>query len=383
MITPERARELMGGLAAGILTGKEQQQLFEAALHDQAIFNEVADELEFAAFLQSPETRAQLANRIVAPPAPRRRWWIEPQWIAVCGAVAAVVLIAIPVWRAHYGPVPALPPVAIARDEIGPPPAFGLRSVAVTPAGAAASKPTVKKKAPVVQNVAVLDFSHAGGNRQSGVQAADVVSQQLAGNGEVNLIDRDKVQQVQAQAEAALPSQGFVAQSGQSQAIGGVAGAPPQSQLDLARTVGQQVGADAVVVGNVEPAAPAGNSFLPRQTVRAEVIDLKQTKSMARAAAAAPSVQRASAMVGSQLQSQLRMNAPKSASGAVKTADGETITVEFGVPWTVRIGDQFDVLRGEEKLGTLVIRSVAGKIASGKFTGTGVPRAGDTVLEHK
>jgi hypothetical protein len=382
MITPERARELMGGLAAGILTGKEQQQLFEAALHDQAIFNEVADELEFAAFLQSPETRAQLANRIEAPSAPRRRWWLEPQWIAVCGAVAAVVVIAIPVWRAYYGPVPALPSVAIARDENGPPPAFGLRSVAVTPAGAAAGKPIVKKKSPVVQNVAVLDFSHAGGNRQSGVQAADVVSQQLAGNGEVNLIDREKVQQVQAQAEAALPSQSFVAQSGQNQAVGGVAGAPPQSQLDLARTVGQQVGADAVVVGNVEPTA-AGNSFAPRQTVKAEVIDVRKTRSMARAAAVAPSLQRASAMVGSQLQSQLSINGLKPAPGAVTTVDGETITVEFGVPWTVRIGDRFDVRRGQETLGALVIRSVSGKTASGKFTGTGVPRAGDTVLEHK
>jgi hypothetical protein len=77
------------------------------------------------------------------------------------------------------------------------------------------------------------------------------------------------------------------------------------------------------------------------------------------------------------------MNGLKPASGAVTTVEGETITVEFGRPWTVRIGDQFDVLRGQETLGTLVIRSVSGKIASGKFTGTGVPRAGDTVLEHK
>ena len=133
---------------------------------------------------------------------------------------------------------------------------------------------------------------------------------------------------------------------------------------------------------NVEPVA-AGNSFAPRQTVRAEVIDVRKTKSMARAAAAAPSLQRASAMVGSQLQSQLSMNGLKPASGAVTAVDGETITVEFDVPWTVHVGDQFDVLRAEEKLGTLVILSVSGKNASGKFTGTGVPRAGDIALGHK
>jgi hypothetical protein len=374
MITPQRARELMGGLAAGILTAEERQQLFDAALHDQAIFNEVADELEFAAFLQSPETRAQLANRIEIPSAPHRRWWFEPQWIAVFGAVAAVVVIAIPVWRAYYGPVPVLPQAATLREETRPAPAIALRSVAVMPAGAAA-KQIVKRKTPVARNVAVLDFSHAGGSPQSGAQAADVVNQQLADSGKVNLIDRDKVKQVQVQAEAALVPQGFVAQSGQNQG-------QVQSQMDLAKTVGQQVGADAVVVGNVEPTA-AGNSFAPGQTVRAEVIDVRKTKSMAKAAAAAPSLQRASAMVGSQLQSQLSMNGLKPASGAVTIVDGETITVTLNPPWTVHIGDQFDVLRGEEKLGTLVIRSISGKIASGKFSGTGVPRAGDTVLAER
>jgi hypothetical protein len=258
MITPERARELMGGLAAGILTAEERQQLFEEALHDQVIFNEVADELEFAAFLQSPETRAQLANRIEIPSAPRCRWWFEPQWIAVYGAVAAVA-IAIPVWRAYYGPVPALPFTAAAREEPGPAQAIPMHVPRAAPAAPPAATQTVKKKTFAARNVAVLDFAHVGGNPQSGVQAAEVVSQQLAGNGEVNLIDRDKVQQVQAQA---LMSQGFVAQSGQNQG-------QAQSQIDLARTVGQQVGADAVVVGNVEPNA-AGNSLVPRQTVRAK-----------------------------------------------------------------------------------------------------------------
>ena len=76
-MTPERARQLLGGLAAGILTPEERQTLLEAALHDQALFNEVADELEIAAFLQSPETRAQLANRIEVEPE-RRPWWPTP-----------------------------------------------------------------------------------------------------------------------------------------------------------------------------------------------------------------------------------------------------------------------------------------------------------------
>jgi curli biogenesis system outer membrane secretion channel CsgG len=92
-MTPERARELLGGLAAGILTPEERQTLFEAALHDQMLFNEVADELEFAAFLQSPETRAQLANRIEVEPE-RRKWWtLRPAWLALSGVLAASIVL--------------------------------------------------------------------------------------------------------------------------------------------------------------------------------------------------------------------------------------------------------------------------------------------------
>ena len=84
-MTPERARELLGGLSTGILTPEERQTLFEAALHDQALFNEVADELEFGAFLQDAGTRAQLANRIEVEPV-RRQWWaLRPRWLAVVG----------------------------------------------------------------------------------------------------------------------------------------------------------------------------------------------------------------------------------------------------------------------------------------------------------
>ena len=40
-----RRRTIEQGFSTGILTPEERQTLFEAALHDQAIFNDVASEL--------------------------------------------------------------------------------------------------------------------------------------------------------------------------------------------------------------------------------------------------------------------------------------------------------------------------------------------------
>ena len=75
--------------------------LFEAALHDQNLFNEVADELEFAAFLQSAETRAQLVNRIEVEPPTTRSWTaiLRPRWLAFSGVLAAATVMFVAVWH--------------------------------------------------------------------------------------------------------------------------------------------------------------------------------------------------------------------------------------------------------------------------------------------
>jgi hypothetical protein len=109
-MTPDRARELLGGLASGILTPEERQTLFEAALHDQTLFNEVADELEFAVFLQSPETRVQLANKIEVEP--ERPSWLaaKSRWLALTGALAAASVVFVAVWNRPGHPAPAPEP---------------------------------------------------------------------------------------------------------------------------------------------------------------------------------------------------------------------------------------------------------------------------------
>lgn len=122
-MTPDRARELLGGLAAGILTPEERHVLFEAALHDQELFNEVADELEFAAFLQSPETRAQLANRIEVEPEQKPRWWaMRPAWMALTGVLAASAVLFVAVWHRNGEVVDNISP-SVKKEAPATPPA--------------------------------------------------------------------------------------------------------------------------------------------------------------------------------------------------------------------------------------------------------------------
>ena len=154
-MTPERARELLGGLAAGILTPEERQTLFEAALHDQALFNEVADELEFAVFLQSADTRAQLANRIEVEPE-RRRWWaMRPAWLCLVVAASIALLVAI---RHRPGevtqvsvPAPSAPAVSspqAANESAGKEPAPVVSKVAPKAAPTAIPGPKLARIAP-------------------------------------------------------------------------------------------------------------------------------------------------------------------------------------------------------------------------------------------
>jgi TolB-like protein len=150
-MTPERARELLGGLASGILTLEERKTLFEAALHDQALFNEVADELEFAAFLENPDTRAQLVNRIEV--APERRSWFaaKSRWLALTGALAAASVVFVAVWNRNVQV-----PVQQAQVESAPAPEQqpklddrGAPRVAGKPAPEPPAKPAVTARPPV------------------------------------------------------------------------------------------------------------------------------------------------------------------------------------------------------------------------------------------
>ena len=113
----EEIHKLLGGYATGTLTPQEQQTLFQAALEDQELFDELAREQALRDLLRDPAARAQLLAAADSAPAPwyRKLWRPVP---AVALAALATALVAIVVVRQSRH----LQPMSLARLEVPPPP---------------------------------------------------------------------------------------------------------------------------------------------------------------------------------------------------------------------------------------------------------------------
>jgi hypothetical protein len=101
----EDIRDLLGRYATGTLSETERQRLFDAALDDQELFEELARELQLKQLLDEPGARDRMI-RALEPPRRRR-------WILVLAPIAAslAILLAILMMR------PAPKPVQIAAIE--------------------------------------------------------------------------------------------------------------------------------------------------------------------------------------------------------------------------------------------------------------------------
>ena len=95
-MNPEDVRKLIGGYATGSLSEAERKALFDAALDDQELFDELAGEQVLKEILEEPGARQRLlstlgAKSIQAP------WWSKP-WLwmgaAVTVAVAIIIVVA-------------------------------------------------------------------------------------------------------------------------------------------------------------------------------------------------------------------------------------------------------------------------------------------------
>lgn len=140
-MTPE-IQKLLGGYATGTLTAEEQQVLFEAALHDQALFDALAKEQPLRDLLRDPTARAHVLAAI--DDRPRRSW---NRWWAIGALAAAAACIIAPgvYWMRPEKRVQlatAQPEARVRDSAIAPQPA----PVAVPPK--AAAKLVAKKSAP-------------------------------------------------------------------------------------------------------------------------------------------------------------------------------------------------------------------------------------------
>jgi hypothetical protein len=118
-MNPGDIRKLLGGYAAGVLTEEERRALFEAALTDQDLFNELAREQALKELLEDPIARRQLLTALAEKPAlvdRLRAWMGRPvAWVAA-GSLAVAALLVVVVVRRTEGPL-APEPVITAKLE--------------------------------------------------------------------------------------------------------------------------------------------------------------------------------------------------------------------------------------------------------------------------
>jgi hypothetical protein len=87
-------RALIGAYASGSLSEAQRRMLFEAALEDQDLFEELAGEHALKEILDQPGVKARLAASLAPAPAQKRKIWY---WITASAgaAIAALVLVVV------------------------------------------------------------------------------------------------------------------------------------------------------------------------------------------------------------------------------------------------------------------------------------------------
>lgn len=100
-MTRDEARKLLGGYATDSLTEHERKLLFDAALDNQDLFDELASEQALKELIESPGARTRL-QAAVEPEAKARVWW---PWAVAFVAAATGVFLVVRVSRPKPQPV--------------------------------------------------------------------------------------------------------------------------------------------------------------------------------------------------------------------------------------------------------------------------------------
>jgi len=103
-VTPDDARKLIGGYATGSLSEAERKLLFEAALDDQDLFDQLAGEQDLKALLDEPGAKQRLIAALETQKPVPIAWWKRPLTWSVAGTLAAGMVIA--TWMVRREPAP-------------------------------------------------------------------------------------------------------------------------------------------------------------------------------------------------------------------------------------------------------------------------------------
>ncbi len=150
-MTREELQGLIGGYSTGSLSEAERKALFEAALEDQELFDELAREQALKAALEEPGARERLMAALepkADPVKPLAKPWWKASWVWATAAAACVVVIAgivlqrstvrvEEVARLETPDAPAPPAAAEAAAPIAPPKPSPLPKSAPPPKAAA------------------------------------------------------------------------------------------------------------------------------------------------------------------------------------------------------------------------------------------------------
>lgn len=148
-MTRDDIRKLIGGYATGTLTETERRMLFEAALDDQELFDELSREQALKELLDEPGAKQRLLAALEKPahkPAPIA-WWRRPwPWAVAATVVLGVALTSL---LPHRTAQPT--EVAVVSQPAPPPPPVVKESNQPTPAPRATPAAKKAKPAPAAE----------------------------------------------------------------------------------------------------------------------------------------------------------------------------------------------------------------------------------------
>jgi hypothetical protein len=177
-------RDLLGRYAMGSLTAEEHKRLFDAALDDQELFDELAREDEVQQLITAPGVRDRLIHSL-QPPRRRVHWVFALVPVAVLSALLIVVLMR---------PAPKHQPIAVATTPASP---------VAAPAAPQETAMSAPQAIGVPERVKTKETDQSRGDQKSTASEDELADAKQATDAAENAVKKDVERRVADQKEAA------------------------------------------------------------------------------------------------------------------------------------------------------------------------------------